>query len=142
MSLVGPRPERPEIAAQLEHALPCYRERLQIRPGVTGLAQVQLPPDTDLQSVRRKLACDLYYIRDYSPWLDLRIVLATAMGILGTPVGVTRVLLRIPSGDVAEKAYRDHSGEIDMIPHGVEPLPHGQCGLKTFTTIAQDRRLP
>ena len=53
MSLVGPRPERPEIAAQLERALPCYRERLQIRPGVTGLAQVQLPPDTDLDSVRR-----------------------------------------------------------------------------------------
>jgi lipopolysaccharide/colanic/teichoic acid biosynthesis glycosyltransferase len=122
MSLVGPRPERPEIAAQLEHALPCYRERLGIRPGVTGLAQIQLPPDTDLQSVRRKLACDLYYIRMNSPWLDLRIVLATAMGILGTPVGLTTTLLRIPSGAVAEKAYRDHSGEMDTIPHGVEPL--------------------
>ena len=122
MSLVGPRPERPEIAAQLERALPCYRERLQIRPGVTGLAQVQLPPDTDLDSVRRKLACDLYYIRTYSPWLDARIVLATALGILGTPVGVTSALLRIPSGDVVQKAYRDHSDEMDTIPHGIEPI--------------------
>ncbi len=122
MSLVGPRPERPEIAAQLEHALPCYRERLQIRPGVTGLAQVQLPPDTDLDSVRRKLACDLYYIRTYTPWLDLRIVLGTALGILGTPVGITRALLCIPNGDVVERAYRDRSGETDTIPHGVEPI--------------------
>ena len=62
MSLVGPRPERPEIVAGLEPAIPCYRERLAVRPGVTGLAQVQLAPDTDFESVRRKLAYDLYYI--------------------------------------------------------------------------------
>ena len=55
MSLVGPRPERPEIVPQLERVLPAYRERLRVRPGVTGLAQVQLAPDTDLESVRRKL---------------------------------------------------------------------------------------
>ena len=46
MSLVGPRPERPEFLAQLERALPDYRQRLTVRPGVTGLAQVQQPPDT------------------------------------------------------------------------------------------------
>ena len=48
MSLVGPRPERPEFLAQLERALPNYRQRLTVRPGLTGLAQVQQPPDTDL----------------------------------------------------------------------------------------------
>ncbi len=61
MSLVGPRPERPEFVVQLERAIPRYSDRLLVRPGVTGLAQVQLPPDSDLASVRRKLACDLYY---------------------------------------------------------------------------------
>ena len=55
MSLVGPRPERPEIAAKLEDELDSYPLRLAVRPGLTGLAQVQQPPDTGLESVRRKL---------------------------------------------------------------------------------------
>src|SRR5947199_273673 len=59
MSLIGPRPERPEFIPQLELAVPHYRDRLLILPGLTGLAQVQLPPDTDLASVRLKLAYDL-----------------------------------------------------------------------------------
>src|SRR5262249_35904144 len=60
MSLVGPRPERPEFLPELERACPGYRERLAVRPGVTGLAQVQLPADTSVDSVRRKLAYDLH----------------------------------------------------------------------------------
>lgn len=79
MSLVGPRPERPEIATKLERAMSCYPNRLLVRPGVTGLAQVQLPPDVDLESVRRKLAYDLHYVREVSPVLDARIVFATAL---------------------------------------------------------------
>src|SRR5262245_35939470 len=75
MSLVGPRPERPEIASQLRRAIPLLDERLLIRPGLTGLAQVQLPPDTSLESVRRKLACDLYYVQHHDFWLDLRILI-------------------------------------------------------------------
>ena len=62
MGLIGPRPERPEFVPQLEQAIPLYRKRLLVRPGVTGLAQVQLPPDTDLASDRRKIVYDLYYI--------------------------------------------------------------------------------
>jgi lipopolysaccharide/colanic/teichoic acid biosynthesis glycosyltransferase len=121
MSLVGPRPERPELAVGLELALPCYRERLAVRPGVTGLAQVQLPPDTELESVRRKLACDLYYIEHISPSLDLRIVMATALGIFGIPFWITGAILRIPGGEVIDNAYRDHSGEMDALPRVVEP---------------------
>jgi lipopolysaccharide/colanic/teichoic acid biosynthesis glycosyltransferase len=96
MSLVGPRPERPEIAEKLELVLPQFRNRLAARPGVTGLAQVQLPPDTNLESVRRKLVCDLYYIRRQNFWLDLRIMLGTIPGILGVPFSLTRKLLQIP----------------------------------------------
>src|SRR5438105_4457850 len=59
MSLIGPRPERPEFLPELEAAYPNYRQRLEVRPGVTGLAQVQWPADSGLASVRRKLAYDL-----------------------------------------------------------------------------------
>jgi lipopolysaccharide/colanic/teichoic acid biosynthesis glycosyltransferase len=96
MSLVGPRPERPEIAAQLQQAIPGYGTRLAVRPGITGLAQVQLPPDEDLGGVRRKVACDAVYVTAMSPWLDARIVLATALKLSGVPFAVTRRLLRLP----------------------------------------------
>src|SRR5262249_31123587 len=86
MSLIGPRPERPEFVPSLEKELPRYRERLQVRPGVTGLAQVQLPPDTDLNSVRRKLAYDIYYAERANLWLDVRLFLATALHVAGVPV--------------------------------------------------------
>lgn len=79
MSLVGPRPERPEIAVNLQRAMPNYSIRLLVRPGVTGLAQVQLPPDVNLESVRRKLAYDLHYVREVSLVLDVRIIFATGL---------------------------------------------------------------
>jgi lipopolysaccharide/colanic/teichoic acid biosynthesis glycosyltransferase len=69
----------------LEHALPNYRARLLVRPGITGLAQVQLPPDSDVPGVRRKLAHDLYYIRHLSWWLDLRILACTVLHLFGIP---------------------------------------------------------
>jgi lipopolysaccharide/colanic/teichoic acid biosynthesis glycosyltransferase len=100
MSLVGPRPERPEFVSQLEPVLPRYRERLTVRPGVTGLAQVQLPPDEDLASVRRKLACDLYYIARMSPWLDARIIMATALKLAAVPFDVIRRCLLLPGPNV------------------------------------------
>jgi lipopolysaccharide/colanic/teichoic acid biosynthesis glycosyltransferase len=96
MSLVGPRPERPEFVVQLQAALPRYRERLAVRPGVTGLAQIQLPPDTDLASVRRKLMCDLHYIEQMTLWLDLRITACTALGLLAIPHATSCKFLRLP----------------------------------------------
>src|SRR5581483_4669050 len=81
MSLIGPRPERPEFVPQLEEAIPRYRERLLVLPGVTGLAQIHLGPDTDLASVERKLAFDLYYVQKLGFWTDLRILLATVVHV-------------------------------------------------------------
>ncbi|WP_422925447.1 sugar transferase [Singulisphaera sp. PoT] len=97
MSLVGPRPERPEFVSNLEKDVPRYCERLLVRPGVTGLAQIQLPPDVDLNSVRRKLVCDLAYIERLGFSLDLRILLCTAMGMIGIPYARTRGALGIPT---------------------------------------------
>jgi lipopolysaccharide/colanic/teichoic acid biosynthesis glycosyltransferase len=102
MSLIGPRPERPEFAAKLDQAIPYYQSRLVIRPGLTGLAQVQLPPDNDLDSVRRKLAYDLYYVEHLRLWLDLQILLTTVFHVLGVPFAVPRRLLGVPSGEAVE----------------------------------------
>lgn len=95
MSLVGPRPERPEIVNRIEWDVPHYRERLRVRPGIAGLAQSRLPPDSDTEGVRRKLAYDLYYVLFGSPWLDLRIAFATMLtfvwAVATTLVGVFRL---------------------------------------------------
>jgi len=106
MALVGPRPERPEFVPALEKAIPHYRDRLLIRPGLTGLAQVQLPADTDLGSVRRKLAYDLYYICHLGPWLDLRLLLCTGVHVLGVPYPILTRLFRMPRREVVENHYR------------------------------------
>jgi lipopolysaccharide/colanic/teichoic acid biosynthesis glycosyltransferase len=108
MSLVGPRPERPEFTPALERAIPHYRDRLAVRPGVTGLAQVQLPADTDLNSVRRKLAYDLYYIRYRSIWLDLRLIACTAVHMAGVPYRALCLLFVMPHRETVETAYQEH----------------------------------
>jgi lipopolysaccharide/colanic/teichoic acid biosynthesis glycosyltransferase len=98
MSLIGPRPERPEFVPQLEQAIPHYRERLRVLPGLTGLAQVHLPPDTDLASVRRKLAFDLYYIHRLGPWMDLRLLLLTGLHLV-VPYLASRWFFRLSERD-------------------------------------------
>ena len=106
MSLVGPRPERPEFIPALEKAVPHYRDRLAVRPGVTGLAQVQLPPDTDMDSVRRKVAYDLYYIRHLNAWLDFRLVASTALHMAGVPYHLLNRLFTLPTKARVEDAYQ------------------------------------
>lgn len=107
MSLVGPRPERPEFTPGLEKLIPHYRERLQVRPGVTGLAQVQLPADTNLESVRRKLKYDLYYLHNVGLWLDVRLVVATALKLVGVHSSLLVRLLRLPGRTVVEGVARE-----------------------------------
>ncbi|HMF12114.1 MAG TPA: sugar transferase [Gemmataceae bacterium] len=105
MSLVGPRPERPEFVPKLERIIPHYRDRLAVLPGLTGLAQIHLPPDSDLESVRRKLAFDLHYVHARSTWLDLRILAATFCKFF-LPFGLHGILFRLPSQATAERTYR------------------------------------
>jgi len=83
MSLIGPRPERPEIVAKLREAVPGYNRRHSVKPGITGFAQIHLPPDTCLRSVKNKLAYDLFYIRNASVTLWASILFATGMKLFG-----------------------------------------------------------
>jgi len=96
MSLVGPRPERPEFVVKLEQAIPGYRKRLAVLPGITGLAQIQLPPDENLNDVRRKVACDLCYLRNIGPILDLKILVGTTLKVMGFSFAMTRQILDLP----------------------------------------------
>ncbi len=85
MSLVGPRPERPEFIKKLSEQIPDYSNRLVVAPGVTGLAQLNLPADSDLNSVRRKLVLDLQYIEQAGLLLDLRLLFCTFFCIFKLP---------------------------------------------------------
>jgi lipopolysaccharide/colanic/teichoic acid biosynthesis glycosyltransferase len=78
MSLVGPRPERPPFIELLSDEVPGYLDRLRFKPGITGLAQVELGYDTDVDSVGNKVACDVDYITRFSLKRDLSIIVRTA----------------------------------------------------------------
>ncbi|MFM8260487.1 MAG: exopolysaccharide biosynthesis polyprenyl glycosylphosphotransferase [Vulcanococcus sp.] len=82
MSLIGPRPERPELEEQLEQAIPHYRVRHWIRPGLSGWAQVCHPYGASVADSRRKLSYDLYYLRNASLPLDLLILFKTLRLVL------------------------------------------------------------
>jgi len=123
MGLVGPRPERPEFVPRLAEVFPLYRSRLLVRPGVTGLAQVLLPPDTDLASVRRKLAYDLYYVQRTNPWLDFRLFLATGLHVVGIPYELIGKVVSLPSDAAIESAYRELNGAQGTPTHVEISLP-------------------
>ena len=83
MALVGPRPERKVFVEQLKEEVPSYLERLKVAPGVTGLAQVNLPPDLETEHVRKKLALDLEYIETANTSMDVRILGCTCLRLFG-----------------------------------------------------------
>ena len=82
MSLVGPRPERPEFVKQLAKELPFYNERHRVKPGLTGWAQLSYPYGATLEDARNKLEFDLYYVKNASAFLDLIILLETVEVVL------------------------------------------------------------
>jgi len=82
MNIVGPRPERPSIVARLREMIPEYRARHRVKPGLTGLAQINQHYDQNLDDVRGKIRWDLEYIRTQSLWLDIMIMLKTVPSVL------------------------------------------------------------
>jgi sugar transferase (PEP-CTERM system associated) len=82
MSFVGPRPERPEFVAELTEHLSYYAERHMVKPGITGWAQINYPYGASIEDSRQKLEYDLYYAKNYTPFLDVLILLQTLRVIL------------------------------------------------------------
>ena len=82
MSFVGPRPERPFFVETLAREIPYYRERLRMRPGITGWAQINYPYGASIEDAKAKLSYDLYYIKNYSIFFDLIIAIGTVQVVL------------------------------------------------------------
>jgi lipopolysaccharide/colanic/teichoic acid biosynthesis glycosyltransferase len=82
MSLIGPRPERPEFVDWLNQEIPHYHLRHTIRPGITGWAQVRFEYGSSVEHSKEKLRYDLFYIKNMSPGLDLLIFFQTIKTIL------------------------------------------------------------
>ena len=82
MSLVGPRPERPEFIQDLSREIPDYIQRLGLKPGLTGVAQIVNGYDNNIESFRRKVAFDLMYLRNCCLWNDLKILFRTIRVVL------------------------------------------------------------
>ncbi len=82
MSLIGPRPERPEFEKELEASIPHYRKRHWMRPGLSGWAQVCAPYAASVEDSELKLSYDLYYLKHFSTWLDLVILFRTIKTVL------------------------------------------------------------
>ncbi|WP_339690868.1 TIGR03013 family XrtA/PEP-CTERM system glycosyltransferase [uncultured Parasphingorhabdus sp.] len=87
MSFVGPRPERPQFVEDLQTKMPFYTERHIVKPGITGWAQINYPYGASTEDARHKLEYDLYYAKNYTPFLDLLIILQTIRVVLW-PEGV------------------------------------------------------
>lgn len=99
MSLIGPRPERPEIVDDLRLSVFGYDVRHQVKPGISGFAQIHLPPDSNIQTVHNKLVYDRYYISRMGLVLDLTILLGTALKV----VGLRKLFQRPPRQRIAAK---------------------------------------
>lgn len=82
MSFVGPRPEVPQFVDDLQQQIPFYGERHMVKPGITGWAQINYPYGASTEDSRKKLEYDLYYAKNYTPFLDFVILLQTVRVIL------------------------------------------------------------
>jgi lipopolysaccharide/colanic/teichoic acid biosynthesis glycosyltransferase len=83
MHFIGPRPERKYWTDQFEKEIPYYSERHLVAPGITGWAQVMYPYGASTEDAKQKLMYDLYYIKHWNLWLELKIVWKTIMVVLG-----------------------------------------------------------
>jgi sugar transferase (PEP-CTERM system associated) len=88
MSLVGPRPERPQFVEELAQQLPLYQERHAVKTGLTGWAQINYPYGASLDDARSKLSYDLYYVKNFSIFFDVLIIMQTLRVVLWPGTGV------------------------------------------------------
>jgi len=90
MTLVGPRPERPQFVQTLAEHLPLYRERHMVKAGLTGWAQINYPYGASIEDARAKLSYDLYYVKNFSILFDVLIILQTLRVVLWPSKGGAR----------------------------------------------------
>ena len=153
MSLIGPRPERPEFVAVLSETITKYTDRTAVLPGITGMAQINLPPDSDLASVRRKVVLDLQYIEQANLLLDVRILLTTGLRIIGCPGALAARLMRLyryVEEDAVELNHmlrNDRPAALEMTPKQLLSQPHlpvqpsdkGNAGASHFRVTGKPR---
>jgi len=82
INVIGPRAERPELEIEILKEIPNFQERLTIKPGITGLAQIKSGYTNDVDGARTKLMQDLFYIKNQSILLDIRILIGTVATVL------------------------------------------------------------
>ena len=130
MALIGPRPERPEFTQVLAREIPGYMDRVLILPGITGLAQINLPPDTDLDSVRRKLVLDLEYVRAANPVLDVRMLACTVLRMLGMQGEFAMRVMRLDRiatlPQQMRQSYHDPDATQQATPQTIVSAPYNQ----------------
>lgn len=118
MSLVGPRPERPEITQRLEQLIPNYNRRHRVKPGITGLAQVNLEPDFNINLTRKKQILDLRYIEKANLLLDLRLLFATSLRVIGIPgvvaMKIARLQQQIDTHELEAVGYQFNATEEEL----------------------------
>jgi len=124
MSLVGPRPERPDVATRLEREIPCYAYRYSVRPGITGWAQVHLPYAANTEDQEKKLEYDLYLLRHHGPAM-YGIVLLRTLGHHVSACPVCAILLVVWSAHDSS-FYRLHALRPRQVDQpGLLPVPGG-----------------
>ena len=129
MSLFGPRPERPEFTHVLAKEIPGFLDRLAVLPGITGLAQINLPPDSDMNSVRRKLVLDLEYIETANLLLDVRMFACTLLRMIGLPgVLAMRVMRLERTPEIEEDSTSGLQQHECRTPNTIASTAEGQPG--------------
>jgi lipopolysaccharide/colanic/teichoic acid biosynthesis glycosyltransferase len=116
MSFVGPRPERPHFVAELQKHIPYYAQRLVVKPGITGWAQVRYGYGATIDDAIEKLQYDLYYIKNMSVFLDLLIMLSTVHKVLFAKVAIQTDLEGTPevSTSQADSEQQDRTAGTEL----------------------------
>ena len=107
MDLIGPRPERPEMIEKLRLLIPHYTERLHVRPGISGLAQLLVGAERTPEDTERKVQHDLFYIHHLSFLLDLKIVFYTVTHFAKEFFAIFLAALALPSSVHIEQSFID-----------------------------------
>ena len=102
MTLIGPRPERPEFVRALSEDVIGYTLRLGVKPGITGLAQLRLPPDLAEDDVSEKIKYDIFYILHRGPWLDVKIAAGTVILLCSEVLRACLTPFQLPPAEVVE----------------------------------------